>query len=134
MIEICAKDLQKKVASIQTSRYSLYDKVFDRCIKGKLQVAANQGIPFCVANIQAFMPGFPAFDPMSCTVHIRNALMRKGFHVQILPPNNMLISWLTTRKQLLLPPAVAPAADDAPPPYNFTAFKKPNGKRVMFIQ
>ena len=138
MIEISAKDLQRKVASMHQNRQALYDKVFERCVKGKLQHAAKQGIPFCVANIRTYIPGFPAFDAMSCTFHIRDALLHRGFHVQIMCPNNLLISWLTTNnghnrktKKLL---SSSESQEDSTAPFNFAAFKKPNGKKVMFIQ
>ncbi len=140
MIQISAKDLQRKVASVHSKRHQLYDMVFDRCVKGKLQFAAKHGLPFCIANIQAYMPGFPAFDPMSCTMHIREALMRKGFHVQVMPPNHLLISWLTTQSQSNKRVAALASAshydavmDNDTSPYDFNAFKKPNGKNVMFI-
>jgi hypothetical protein len=136
MIKISAKELQSKVASMHTKRHVLYDKVFERCVKGKLQYAAKQGIPFCVANIQMFMPGFPAFDPVSCTLHIRDALLRKGFHVQIMSPhNNLLISWLTTNNAKHENTRLLPSSKDmAAAPFDFAAFQKPNGKKVMFIQ
>lgn len=106
--------------------------VYERCVKGKLQCAAKQGVPFCVANIQRYLPGLPAFDTLLCSMHIKDELVRNGFHVQVMPPNNLLISWLSSSS----PKSKSTHAKThmiADVPFDYTAFKKPNGKKVMFL-
>lgn len=135
---LSARDMQAKVARVQCKRQKVYEMVYERCVKGKLHDAARQGIPFCMANIQSYMPGLPAFNALSCSMHIRDALVDKGFHVQLLPPNNLLISWIMTslpqsQQQQRITNGGSGGDEVAEVPFDYAAFKKPNGKKVMFI-
>ncbi len=132
------KDLQDHVSRAERRKTDVYRKVFERCVVPKMRIAASKGIPFCMVKIRAFVPGLPAFDRLACMIHASGVLRTEGFGTQIVGPDAMVIDW--PRETRSPPPAPPPPrlADggesaDMMLLNHHPEFRKPNGKRVLFL-
>lgn len=78
----------------QQSRVVSFDRVLELCHR-RIRTVASYGGMNTFYEIPGMLIGYPLYNIFDCMDHITNSLRRTGFLVQILPPPNVCVLYIS---------------------------------------
>jgi hypothetical protein len=92
--------MQKKK---ETMRHVSFDRVIELCHR-RIRTVASYGGLNTFFEIPGMIIGYPLFNVIECMNYIVNALRKNGFLVQLLPPPNIAVIYISWDANEVRPP------------------------------
>lgn len=92
----------------QHARTLCFDRVLELCHR-RIRTVASYGGQNTFYEIPGMMVGYPLFNIFDCLDHVVKALRKSGFLVQILPPPNVCVVYVSWDPMEIKPPKSRPA-------------------------
>jgi predicted glycosyltransferase len=110
----------------QNVRIQSFDKVLERCHR-RLRTVASVGGMNTFFEVPGMVVGLPLYDLQQCTAYVIEALRKVGLLVQVLPPPNVAVLYISWE-----PKDVGPARPALKGPSRKTTTFSPNNTLRLF--
>lgn len=87
------KDIKEK------ARLNIFNIVLNRCIEKILYANKHTDKTFIIFEVPNILIGFPSYDRISCTVFLKNQLLKSDYKVEYIDPFYLYIDWGTNTKR-----------------------------------
>ena len=105
---ISLNELYRMRKQRETNKKMCYNRVLERCHK-RIRNVAQYGGMHTFYEVPGMIVGLPLYDIQMCTEHIIQKLRENGFLVQLLPPPNTYVLYISWD-----PEEIRPAKKSAP--------------------
>jgi hypothetical protein len=96
------------------ARTLCFDRVLELCHR-RIRTVASYGGQNTFFEVPGMMIGYPLYNIHECMDYLVEQLRKTGFLVQILPPPNVCVLYVSWDPKELRPPRKSPAAIKGPP-------------------
>lgn len=87
--------LHKEKNVKEKARLDIFNIVLNRCIEKILYTNKHTDKTFVIFEVPNILIGFPSYDRISCTVFLKNQLLKKEYVVEYIDPFYLYIDWGT---------------------------------------
>jgi len=95
--------------------HTTYRGIFDKIV-ARIELRAKRGETRIEYRVPAFVPGRPMYDISHAVRYCRDKLTHRGFTVNLIPPDILVIDWRPVAARPSPAPVVATTTKPSPPP------------------